>query len=477
MSADNREHQRAAWAGVRYRGEAALGAAIQAEDFRRTVWALRDIGRESHPLHRCASCGWSAIGAVGISRREDGRHTIASVATCGSVWGCPVCASVIKGERAEGIKEGLDLHRMHFGGVDTIALGTFTVSHAAGDGLRYLAEGFQRAWNKFLTRIPTEDKQARALARRKRLPKPPTLFEQFGYLGFVSGAEITWGKANGWHYHRHPLFFFDRPLTEDDRKNFEARSARWWQECVVSEMGERHRPSLERGVTVKRMNREDYISKLGLEVSDVGTKQTKNGNLTPWGLQQSAASGHGEHWSRWSEYCESTKGLKAVQQSDGLRALWMRLGWKPEAEDDGELADESKGAILIRELSQDEWRDLRRTGRVCEVLESDDPIALLSSVLAAHGTPKARSGWGDGERVKELDAWRPECRKQIAELKRAGLRGETKREKRERLADEDRAWRELLDSQAVPKAPIFTPVVLDLRPQKPKRDNPQLAFC
>lgn len=442
LSEEDREGQSRAHRGVSVR---ALRRPLKEGEHRRNVGVLRDRYRATHPLQRCASCGWSAIGAVGVCKREDGRLVLGSIASCASVWGCPVCASLIKGVRAEEIKEGAQLHDQHYG-PQARALGTFTIRHAKGQSLRKLADGFQRAWNHFLTRVPTADKAWRASARRTQRPVPPTLLERLGFLGFVSGAEVTFGE-NGWHYHRHPLLFFSGALSDAELEHEREEMALWWAECVEKHMGPEHAPTLEQGVRLSR-GKADYLAKLGLEVADVGTKRAKCGNFTPWGLGDEAAQGSGKALDAWIEYCEGTKGKKCVQMSDRLRAHWLRLGWKPAAED-GELVDESKGARLLLEVTTDQWKLWRQSARV--VADLGEGLEHVRGVLAVYRASLDPGGWGDGQRAldDELDA--------LAKAERyaiqceSGVRAPTRAQTRKKKLDELAAWKASCDTQLIGK--------------------------
>lgn len=405
---------------------------------RRNAAHLRERLRATHPLERCACCGWSAIGAVGVSRRDDGRLVLASVASCGSVWCCPSCALIIKGERAEEIKEGTALHDMHFG-PDARAMLTLTIRHEAGQSLREIAEGYQLAWNQFRTRVPTNDKIARKAARKSGATKPGTIWERMGYVGSVYGAETTHG-GHGWHYHRHVLLQFDRTVSKEELKEFRDELSLWWAECVSDQMGPKHVPDFDRACRLTR-GKSDYLAKLGLEIADVGTKKAKNGNRTVWGLGEDAANGDGEALDFWIEYCEATKAKKAIQLSDSLIKHWKRLGWKPAAPD-GDLVDESKGAQLLLEVTGDEWKLWRQSGRVmCDLVLGLPAIQKRLSTYAH----QIERGWGAGLRVEAESCDRTDSAERYAIDLEAGRRGMTRQEIRDQKMAELERWREVTD--------------------------------
>lgn len=417
----------------------ARSARTEPESLRARVWSARDAGRTIAPLARCGGCGWSQIGAVGIARRSDGRFALASVATCGSVWACPVCCLVIKGTRAEEIKRGVELHRQHFG-AESLAMLTMTIRHASSHDLASLIEGYQRSWNRFFQTMPEADKARRKLARVAKIPQPEPLLERLGFLGGVHGAETTHGR-NGWHYHRHQVAAFERNISEAERQELEREGFEHWRACVVREMGPEHEPSSDHGFKVTRLNVADYIAKLGLEVADVGTKKARNGNTSPWGLMLEAAAGNGEALASWGEYCRATLGKKAVQFSERLIEKWQALGWRAPV-DESELVDESQGAALVLELVPDEWRMLRVSGQSFALLaaaESDGIGAAMAMLRDLCPDPDRSEDWGAGKRAADLEDARLEAAERYRHMVEAGAKRESRADKRARLAQERQA--------------------------------------
>lgn len=454
------------WAATSAR---ALLALPRAESLRRRAWAVRDVGRSVNPSARCASCGYVRVGEVGIVRRaaEFGSGwTVASVERCGSPWLCAVCALVTKGKRAAEITAGVELQR-RAAGSDSLALVTFTTRHAEGDALAELADGFQRAWVRFWQRVPTEEKQERALlseryqrerarwrrgGRKGPEPQKPQLFKLSSDLvGSVYGAEVTSGR-NGWHYHRHALVAWSREFSPDERAEWQARAFRWWRECVTREMGAAHEPEEERGLRVDELHAEQYLSKLGLEVSDVGAKRGKLGSRNQWALLEDAARGDAEALSLIAEFGAAMKGKKSVQASDRLIAHWKSLGWK-HVESDEEI-DEAEGGELVLEVPALAWSHLRRSGaELCRALEAPDEPTLVASIRAL--APRLAweptiDGWGNHARAAAEDERLHALRERQAirgadDLTRAGS-------KRARIQRERRLLYETCDREALATA-------------------------
>lgn len=399
---------------ARHGRRAALHALVSkrppGETAKERAWALRDRARVAHPSSRCADCGEVLHGMPAIMRRPDGGHALGGVVTCANVWACPVCALKIKASRAEQIKEGVALHRQHFGAGSMLML-TLTASHSAGDDLRAYREAFQSAAGRLMTSQWSEKR---------------------GAAGYVYGAEVTHGR-NGWHYHRHYIVAFDRPISDFEMLLIHDELSIRWRALVVKFMGEHHAPN-EHGLDLRQLNVVDYISKLGLELSDVGAfKRAKNGNVSPWGLLSDTASGHGGAFDNFAHYVRAMKGAKCVQFSNRLLALWKKLGIAHVSEES--LADDTIGAALVTEIPISVWRWLRSSGRVYRMLADCD-----AGNLPDFQTQKPQ--WGDGWQV-EREAIRDEA--PFPTIVR-----EPESERRVRVVSELRNWNAACDALLSP---------------------------
>lgn len=355
------------------------------------AYQLRDLGRQVHPLTRCAECGFRPVGEVALMRRPDGKHAIGGVLTCGSVWSCPVCAMRIKGKRAEQIKEGVERHRLHHGPA-SMALLSLTIRHNKELSLRRIIDGFQAAHDDFWRLVPKAQKERNRWRKFCGLDAESWKSEA-GFIGYVSGSETTWGK-HGWHFHRHYALAFRANVGKEEIGDMVAKLRDHWRACVVRHLGKECEPSDEHGLDLRPLHLADYISKLGLEVSDVGTKSARGGNVSPWGLLSGAARGSGQGLDALAEYVHATKGAKCVQFSNALKEHWEKLGASGRDDNDAELADETKGAELVYELSKGDWMRLRCSGRVRAFIESAD-----SGRLPVPSNPPP--GWGDQSRVED----------------------------------------------------------------------------
>lgn len=390
-----------AWELEQWRNAAVLAETREADTLTARAWKLRDLARHIHPSVRGAACGHRQVGQVGLMRRADGKHTFTGIETCASVWHCPVCALKIKRGRSEQIKEGVRLHREKHGG-DSLLMMTLTVRHKAGQDLRTIRDGFQAAHDGFWKRVSSQEKNKRYWAQVEGKEFVPWR-EELGFIGYLSGTELTHG-ANGWHLHRHYILAFERELSQEETSVLGEMLSSHWRAQVYREMGPEFRPTIERGLDLRMLRVADYLSKLGLEISDVGNKEAKNGNQTQWGLALEASRGNGLALDAWAEFVQAMKGSKCVQFSNALLEHWTELGL--EVVDDAELADDTQGAVLVYELENELWRKLRAMGRVRSFLDYVDE----------HGPPP---GGASQPTVEREGMWPPEKRcKKAARLER-----------------------------------------------------------
>jgi hypothetical protein len=418
------------WAKLRQKGLARL----EWVTVRERSWALRDAARAIHPSERAAFCGYARVGAVGVTRRESGGYGLTGVAHCGSVHDCPVCAMAIKARRADDIQRGVELHRQHFGQA-SLALVTYTVRHSSEMPLADMTIGLQKAWNHFRTRMALEDK-----IRRRSDRDAGTFFEDVDYKGGVYGQEVTRGR-NGWHLHRHEVAAFGRSLSELELKDFERRAALHWRDSVRLHMGPECAPDLVHGLRVDRLAVADYVSKLGLEVSDVGSK-TSMGGATQWGLMQAAAEGDREAVLALGEYSCAMRGRKAVQFSDRLRRLWLELGLV--LKEDDELVTEDNGSDLVLELPDIAWDELRATANTIQALklESDEEMMGALLPMCPDGWATARQDWGEGSVVRSEGERKELARERVAIQRESGVK---KAKPREKFLADYLAWTKAVD--------------------------------
>jgi hypothetical protein len=306
---------------------------------------LRDYLRQISPYERHKACGRTRIApTVQVVRHRDGRGGLRGLATCASVWACPVCAPRIAAERAEELKRAVrwSLERE----LDCYLL-TATVRHAWSDDPRVMFRGLAGAWRRLTRGAPW-----------KRWT------ERVGLRHWIRGAEATHGP-NGWHPHLHVLLFVEREATTVYPDGFaeapiaDAESDDWlgerWIACVTRELGSACAPSLEHGLDVRRASTADYLAKLGLELVGTNTKQPASGHRTPWQIAYAARDGGAEADVRlFRGFAAATYGRRQLTWSRGLRKL-VEL---ERPEDDRELVDELEGELaeVLGAVEASTWR-------------------------------------------------------------------------------------------------------------------------
>ncbi len=335
----------------------------------------------------------STIGVWHQPRTKSG--TISGTQTCGSVWGCPVCAAKIAERRCQEVAAGIAAHRAVGGVVLAVAL---TFRHNREDDLadilrRFLAglRGLQSGapWVRFRDRWRVN--------------------------GMIRSIECTWGMAHGYHPHVHFLFFIDPPRTLDevtgelvpladwlpDADGFRADIYQRWEAVA-----ERHGFTMDEahGVVVQSTAAFDatvvaeYVAKHGQEptrqrwsaaheVTKGHVKRGKPGRLTPWDFLRRfvAAETRKERsaWAaRWREYLAAFRGMAQLRWSRKLRE---RLGLEVERSDAEVAAERAEDGVLLALLYLDQWRAVWEAGKVVDLLEAaaTGEAAAVWAVVAA----------------------------------------------------------------------------------------------
>jgi len=319
-------------AGVSPAGGEAVSLDNNAKSSRKRTdrWVARGFNWKYSELPRCRKCGRFAVttdGTVGV--RADGNSVgYAGLATCGSVWSCPVCNSRIQNVRR--LEIGVALANLHANGGGA-GFGAITVRHNSGQSL-----------------LQTVNVLTYGIARIARDKTVAALRAEMGYIGRVQALEVTHG-AHGWHPHRHPLVMFSAPpdpgaLAELHLAEFRAFAA------GVIRKGYESPLDLAQVMMPVQLGSDDvlsdYFTKSSYTAEGAGweltSSQSKSGrkktSRTPWQLLESArTTGDMDDLELWNEYELAMKGRRALTFSRGLRDL---LGIGKEATDEQIAAEE-----------------------------------------------------------------------------------------------------------------------------------------
>jgi hypothetical protein len=364
-------------------------------------WAAggEDIGR----LERLFRCGRHAVrlpeGQGGCVRLTAGPSTASytGLASCASVWACPVCAERINAERATVNERAIDAAAAQ--GLQ-MAFVTLTMRHHAGQALGEL-------WDALADALHAATVSDRAVQRGREL---------LGVRGLRRVVEPTHGP-NGWHIHAHLIVFYDG-LPEDpgerrdrlldlaelratDRKRVTRETERermadefdaggdpdrlaldalaepiWrgWRRRLVARGLEP--PMREPGLVVSpvrvtgaRHELARYVSKvsydaaargsarrtgIGVELSDPGAKRGRGMHRTPFEiladidhrkragvLSRRSTAAQARDRAIWNEFVDASYHRRQMAWSPGLRQLLLG--------DDAELTDEQTAlSALVR---------------------------------------------------------------------------------------------------------------------------------
>lgn len=151
----------------------------------------RGVLRSFTGLKRVESCGACSVrpgGTVDVHRGG-----FSGLATCGSVWACPVCSAKIQHQRREELQQ-LVAWAQEQG--YSVVFGTMTLRHNRDQTLRDLWDTLSVCHQRV-----AQDRAVRDL--RKHL----------GFVGYVRAVEVTRGDA-GWHPHIHSVYLLRGDATD-----------------------------------------------------------------------------------------------------------------------------------------------------------------------------------------------------------------------------------------------------------------------
>ena len=315
----------------------------KADDARDERWRARGLLWRVSSLPRVRSCGRVAVTAGGdVAVRADGRKVgFAGLASCGSVWACPVCNSKIQAVRRLEIGVAVSSVLGQGGGA---MFGAYTLRHHSLSDPDLLWRSLSKCWQ--------------AVARDRGVKEARADLQ---HVGFVRAAEVTLG-GNGWHPHLHPIHLFDRAVTDNDATALHTEQVRAWTSAA-------ERLGLEAPSTLaQHLHRvviggaasalSEYLSKVSWEMTSSQSK-TGRDSRTPWEILRSVrdtedASAALDDLALWRQFERFSKGKRALTWSRGLRA---RAGLLEEATDE-EVAAAVVGTGADSVLVVQDWRPI-----------------------------------------------------------------------------------------------------------------------
>ena len=351
---------------------------------RRHRYQMRDGLRDPQvmPLERVRKCG-----SVPVSQRialmaGHGGAGYAGLATCGSVWACPVCAAKISAQRRDELARvvqvavGLGLK---------VSMLTLTQRHHAGQDLAELWDSLQSGWAAV-----TSGRRWQEFCR------------QLGVQGWVKAVEVTHG-SHGWHVHVHVLIISEHdpattlvwhrrkqgrrrtpyPLEVQMPKDFIAeRWARGLEKHGVDFIADKGGIDWQTADSGDEEALGRYVAKMNSSVDGLaseatlgGFKKARRGNRTPFQiLEDFLDTGSEADLRLWRTYVSASHGRKALTWSKGLRD-WA--GMEPEMTDE-QIAAQDQCGEAVALFDHDAWRQIRTAG-----------AASLLDELELHGSEGA----------------------------------------------------------------------------------------
>ena len=348
-------------------------------------WALKSVVNRLLSGDRVSKCMVlrAPIPGRGLSQIEvhkgqtHGKAFYHGLMACGSVWTCPVCAAKIAERRRVELKQAVKNGMNQRLGVHFV---TLTVPHGIGDDL-----------HDTLARLSVALKSMSADGTFRRRKKQC----EVEIVGFIRAQEVTYGN-NGWHPHFHLIVFTKETCGSSVIQYL--YSGAWQRACVKAGLPE---PHPEHGCTVQD-GREAamYVSKWGIEdeMTKSQAKRGKRHGLSPWGLLRAVLDGGASEIdpepaaALFRLYAHAFKGRHQLLWSKGLRAKLLPEQVELSDQQIVERPDDER-AVLLAELSTDDWKAIRRVHGQAAVLEAaergkDELAAVLYSFTASRtGSP------------------------------------------------------------------------------------------
>jgi hypothetical protein len=324
---------------VNHKREAVAKTYKTPQTVRSERWALKSVANELLPGTRVSKCHRIRAKNQGVCvccGNDSGKAFFTGLQTCGSVWGCPLCAAKIsERRRAELVKAiqqavRLSLHTM---------LVTLTIPHGLGDDVAAITDKLIKAWDS---------------VKRNRAGRE--VLQLLGQVGTIRSMEVTYGE-NGFHPHLHILLFVDKPVTPFQVQFLLAPI--WQKACVKQGLP---KPSDKHGCKVDDGSKAAaYCSKWGIE-SEMTRGHTKTAaqgkGMTPWDMLRAVLHDNDEQAGKlFQVYYEAFKGRRQLCWSKGLKDLLAVA----DLTDEEIAAQEQETSTELARLTPDQWRAIYKT--------------------------------------------------------------------------------------------------------------------
>lgn len=298
---------------------------------------LASKNKEQYRVENCYKLKTKTAHQVTLRKKEGAAKAhYGDLQTCGSVWACPVDASIISERRKIHTQDSIDIWR-NKGESNVVNLITTTTPHYIFQSLKDV--------------LFIQDKAIKIMKnqpQRGSYKVYKTIMDEMCSIGAYTGREVTYGK-NGWHPHRHDLHFTVK-ATIDQLMKWKNELSYAFAVAFKKAGGQIKdiNSFMQRSVKIDQINDDDGFTRISSYVTTVDggkwsiaqettkgiVKTAKNGNITPFGMLQEILQGNqhsGLYSLKFFEFARTMHGKKQFFPTPGLNRFFG-LNWKTDKE-------------------------------------------------------------------------------------------------------------------------------------------------
>lgn len=311
-------------------------------------------GGDKHvDITKCCCCGYARDEWVSVRKTSSYEAVIfGNTWTCGNVWLCPVCQSVILARRSDEIAA--------FGAWAVaqekhVVMLTFTASHSAHGTLEEFATKFQASYGKFWNRSYMKRLQEVLGMKVEDLSEAPR----------IKVIEAKYSFENGWHWHAHVLIVIDKKA--DIIPYIPLLKNKWVECCAVVGLKATYDNGLDVLVGKNAKQANAFARYMAKEMTSGAIKVSRaNDGITRYSIFSLAAecavkevdapSEVQKYRDAIADYAYWTHGKKLAVWSGGLKdAVGLR-----EITDEGILEEKEDAANTVCGLLSVAWKYVAR---------------------------------------------------------------------------------------------------------------------
>jgi hypothetical protein len=292
---------------------------------RKSRYQLQRAAQGLLPGQRVHHCQRSTMSGAGVTVYKSAKGgSFGNLATCGSVWHCPVCAARITEARRQELQDAINTWMKQGGEVYLMSL---TFPHLDHQRLDDNLDKFADSLKKF--------KNSRAYKN---------CMKAIGSPGSIRALEVTHG-ANGWHPHTHDLIFAKAGQLE----KLQELQIVWIEMLIKAGLADRSQLNDMYKAAFDVQNGDyaaEYVAKFGHEATNASKILTENtwgashemtkahakvgkrlGGRTPFTLLADYIKGDKESGDLFVEFGLHFKGKRQLFWSPKLRVTLTILNW------------------------------------------------------------------------------------------------------------------------------------------------------